>query len=276
MAKNKKKRYKKRKKPYPPLSRLDKAIYYVSAILLTILSLGAIYGIIDIQGTLFFKRSDVLAFASYGSIWNIVPYGLMIAVTFLIVLEKLQKKRPVFGNKEVNYYDSTRYRFILPVFDKRYTDKTLTKEKIIKVSIKTSVIAILFVCSALLSLHGICQRYEFTDTEIRKCNARGETIETISYDSIKEYEIAEHTHRIGGINSVSRVYSPGFEIVLPDGEIISADLYNGLKGIEAFYKIDKALEGAEKTVKLDAQEYIDRHSLTDEEERMLREICNEK
>lgn len=275
MAKNKKKRYKKRKKPYPPLSRLDKAIYYVSAILLTILSLGAIYGIIDIQGTLFFKRSDVLAFASYGSIWNIVPYGLMIAVTFLIVLEKLQKKRPVFGNKEVNYYDSTRYRFILPVFDKRYTDKTLTKEKIIKVSIKTSVIAILFVCSALLSLHGICQRYEFTDTEIRKCNARGETIETISYDSIKEYEVATYSHR-SGTRSHTVLYHLGFKIVLPNSETISPDLYIGLKDIDSLYKIDKALKGKPKAVRLDAQEYIDRHSLTDEEERMLREICNEK
>lgn len=271
MAKNKKKRYKKRKKPYPPLSRLDKAIYYVGAILFMVLTSGAIYGIIDIQETLFFKRSDVLAFASYGSIRNIVPYGIMIAVIFLILLEKIQKQRPIFGNKEINYYDSSRYRFVLPVFDKRYTDRTLTKEKIIKASIKASVITILFVCSAFLSLNAICQRYEFTDTEIRKCNAKGETVSTISYDIINEYEVKEYSHRIGGINSVSRVYSLGFEIILPDGEIISADLYNGLKDIEAFYKIDKALEGAEKTVKLDAEDY----SLTPEEERMLREICNE-
>ena len=275
MATNKKKRYKKRNKPYPPLSRLDKAIYYVGAILFMVLTSGAIYGIIDIQETLFFKRSDVLAFASYGSIRNIVPYGIMIAVIFLILLEKIQKQRPIFGNKEINYYDSSRYRFVLPVFDKRYTDRTLTKEKIIKASIKTSVIAILFVCSAFLSMNSICQRYEFTENEIRKCNATGETVSTISYDIINEYEVKEYSHRIGGINSVSSVYYPGFEIILPDGEIISADLYNGLKDIEAFYKIDKALEGAEKTVTLDAEKYIERRSLTPEEERMLREICNE-
>ena len=70
-------------------------------------------------------------------------------------------------------------------------------------------------------------------------------------------EVAEYFHRIGGINSVSRVYSIGFEIILPDGEIISADLYNGLKDIDALYNIDTALENAEKTIKLDAEEYIE-------------------
>ena len=273
MAKNRKKRYKKRNKPYPPLSRLDKGIYSFSLIVSVILVNGAIFGIFDIQDTFFYRNSDVLAFAPYGSAWALIPYGIMVTAILILLLSKLDSKRPIFGNKKIDYYNTTKYRFVLPIFDKRYIDRTLTKEKLVNVSIKIFVISFIFLCTCILSLNSLCHRYEFTQNEILKVNVKGEIVENFSYDEIEAYSVETPYHRVGnrGVGS----YYLGFSVELPNGELVAPDTFSGLRDIEAFYKICQNLNNADKTVDADIERYIERHSLTREEKSMLREIFSQ-
>lgn len=273
MAKNRKKKYKKKDKPYPPLSKLDKTVYWVISVMTAVLTMGAIYGIFDIQTYLFFENSEVLAFGAYGSVWAVVPYGFTIISIFIIIIDKLSNKRPIFGNKKVDYYNTTRHQFILPLFDKRYIDRTITKEKAVKVTVKIAVIAVLLLSTSLLSLNSLCHRYEFTETSINKCNEKGEIIESYNYEEIEKYAIRTPYHRFSpktlGVETV------GFEVTLPNGEILTPDLFSGLRDIESLYKIDKLLDGAEKSVDSDFEDYINSHNFSAEEEQMLREIYSE-
>ncbi len=272
MAKNRRKRHKKRNKPYPPLSSLDKGIYSFSLIIAIILVCGAIWGILDVQDT-FYRNPEVLAFATYGSVWAQVPYGIMIIAILILLLSKLDSKRPIFGNKKIDYYNTTKYRLVLPIFDKRYIDRTITKEKAIKFTVKFCIVCILFVCASLLSLNSLCHRYEFTQTEINKCNAKGEIVESYRYDEIEAYSVSTPYHRVGN-RSIGSFYL-GFSLELPNGELVSPDTFSGLKDIEAFYKVCQSLKNADKTVEDDIERYISRHYLSEEEEKMLREIFSQ-
>ena len=78
-----------------------------------------------------FKNDDVLAFDITEKFFRIVPFWMLVVIVTFICLERLTSKNPLFGNKKIDYYNTTFYRFILPPFDKRYTERVFTKEKII-------------------------------------------------------------------------------------------------------------------------------------------------
>ncbi|MGN1442224.1 MAG: hypothetical protein ACI4XE_00140 [Acutalibacteraceae bacterium] len=118
MAKSKPRKRKIRNKPYPPLSRIDKQIYTIFSIVL----IGAGYGVVYLYAYLLrklpFTDAGVLA-CDYN--WSVI-FALPIFFIFIIWLGELYQKtvmckRPIFGNKNVNYND-TKYEKVTPLFSK--------------------------------------------------------------------------------------------------------------------------------------------------------------
>lgn len=253
MAKSKPVKRKKRNKPYPPLSRIDKLIYTIFSIVL----IGAGYGVVYLYAYLLrklpFTDAEVLA-CDYN--WTII-FALPIFFIFIISIgEFMQKtehcKRPIFGNKNVNYND-TKYEKVTPLFSKKpETKKSKFDIKFrITVRIFISVSVMFSVFLLFLSFFG---RWSITDQSLTRYNCLNQAVEQYSYSDIVSY-------------SVDSIYrserSPGYLWVHYPDISVTVRLKNGknisftseyIRNTEALGKIDSLIT-APKTVGSD--EYLE-------------------
>ena len=118
MAKSKKKkRPQKRYKSYPPLSRTDKFLYASLEVIGFIFIFGFLYGHENIIGLFVFRNQEILSFEVRLTMFLMAPF---IFFYLFSIIDPQFSKKPVFGNKKVDYYNTLDYKFILPLFDKRY------------------------------------------------------------------------------------------------------------------------------------------------------------
>ncbi len=276
MAKQKKKKYK-HKKSYPPLSKLDKATYYFSAIVPEVLLLGIPLGYECFSPYFVFKNSEALAFCSTNHFWRIIPFLFVILVLFIISGERLTSKKPIFGNKKIDYYNTTLYKSILPPFDKRYIKKFWTKDKIKKAFIKTIITAIIITVTFVYGIGGVVSRWEITNSNIIKYGTINQIEESYTYDNISSYRVYSKISSVGA-GKGTRTYYPelGLTVTLDNGETLSFNLDFINSYIYGFYKLDNLLSGIKKTVDdNDLERYIEQHTLSDEELKTLKEIYSE-
>ena len=103
---------------------------------------------------IFRQNSEAFAFCETSSFLRIVPFWIVCFVIFGIIFFRSTSKKPIFGNKKIDYYNTTFYKFVLPPFDKRYTKLFWTKEKIRNVLIKTTVMALLIIINNRIIIAG--------------------------------------------------------------------------------------------------------------------------
>lgn len=272
MAKQNKKKSN-HKKGYPPLSKTDRFITTIVPIIAVVLMYTILLGYEWFSPYLVFKQnSKALAFCETSSFLRIVPFWIVSFIVFGAIFFRLTSKKPIFGDKKTDYYNTTFYKFILPPFDKRYTKQFWTKEKIRNVLIKTIVSLLLVIVTFIYGFGGVISRWEITDSNIIKFGTDNEIEESYTYDDIISYEVYSTLRSTHGKHAT--FYSElGLAITLNNEERLSFDLdfING--GITGLYKLNKLLSGKDKTVVDDKLErYINTHSLTDEELNMLTEI----
>lgn len=271
MAKQKKK-VNKRYKPYPPLSKLDKSIYFIGQIVLCLCMLTSLLGYEWFAPYFVFKNDDVLAFDITENFFRIVPFWMLMVIVTFICLERLTGKKPLFGNKKIDYYNTTFYRFILPPFDKRYTERVFTKEKIKKTLIKFTIFALIFSLSGIWGFSGIISRWEVTDSAITKFGTFGKVEAVYSYDDIESYTVDSFSEKKSYKYSI---WGPelGIEINLKNQEKLNMDLDLIKDEIYGLYKLDKALTGINKNINdRKLNDYIEHYNVSDEEIKLLYEI----
>ncbi len=124
MAENKKKKYKKRKKQAPPLSTLDKNIYALLLLVLVFFILSIVYLQFTIPQKIAFSNEQVVAFSSGSGYFLSLPVFIYFSMSAVILItENILKRKPVFGNKNVNYSDE-KYKRVYPIFGKDKKPKT--------------------------------------------------------------------------------------------------------------------------------------------------------
>lgn len=272
MAKQKKKKSN-HKKGYPPLSKTDKFITTIVPIVAVIFMYTILLGYEWFSPYFIFRQnSKTLAFCETSSFLRIVPFWIVCFIVFGVIFFRSTSKKPIFGNKKIDYYNTTFYKFVLPPFDKRYTKLFWTKEKIRNVLIKTIVSLLLVIVTFIYGLGGVISRWEITDSNIMKFGTDNEIEESYAYDDIISYEVYSTLRSTHGKHAT--FYSElGFAVTLNNEEILCFDLDSINGGITGLYKLDKLLSGKNKTVVDDRLErYINTHSLSDEELKMLTEI----
>lgn len=275
MSKQKKKKNK-HKKGYPPLSKADKFVTTIIPIITIIFMYTVLLGYEWFAPYFVFRQnSEDLAFCETSSFLRIVPFWIVCFILFGINFFRLTSKKPIFGNKKIDYYNTTFYKFVLPPFDKRYTKQFWTKEKIRKVLIKTIISALLLIVTFVYGFGGFVSRWEITDSKIIKYGTDNEIEESYTYDDIVAYEVYSTLRSTHG--KYSTFYSEiGIAVALSNEERLSFDLdfING--GISGLYKLDKLFSGIDKTIVDDRLDrYIDTHSLSVEELKMLNEIFDQ-
>lgn len=104
----------------PPLSLLDKSIYWIGLILSFVFSLLFAYCFEDITGVIAFRDSAVVAYKSHASFLFVMPLLLYIECSALVFcIMALEGKKPIFGNRKVQYGETPWAKDCFPLFDSR-------------------------------------------------------------------------------------------------------------------------------------------------------------
>lgn len=115
-----KKSKKKNRSRRPPLSLLDKSIYWLGLILSFILSLLFVYCFEDITGVIAFRDSAIVAYNSHASFLFVMPLLLYVEISALVFcISALESKKPIFGNRKIQYGETPWAKDCFPLFDSR-------------------------------------------------------------------------------------------------------------------------------------------------------------
>lgn len=115
-----KKSKKDRRKRRPPLSLLDKSIYWLGLFLSFILSLLFVYCLGSITDIIAFQDSSVVAYNSHVSFLFGMPVVLYVETSaFVFCIAALEGKKPIFGNKKIQYGETPWAKDWFPLFDSR-------------------------------------------------------------------------------------------------------------------------------------------------------------
>ena len=189
--------------PRPPLSALDKFIYFSMIAVLAVLWLVLIYSFaITIPMLHAFSYNGVVTAANEWGLLFVFPIEVLIMVPVIAVGMSWQKKQPIFGNQK--FYTTQKFKAIYqtamvhPIFSAEFK-KNLSEKK--KRSIKRAVCIclVLLVVFSLLSLLGICPRYVLDENNtILKYNSFDKNTAKVDIrDADKVIIGIHHTYRRG-------------------------------------------------------------------------------
>ena len=274
MAKSKKKRRPAKKyKEYPPLSKVDKFLYSALEVVGAVFAFTFLYKYDSIISFFVLKKADVLSFQERFTIFLMVPFFLFYIFN---IIDSQYNKKQIFGNKKIDYYNTSSHKFILPLFDKRYNNiarnSVNRRKELINLAIVCFVSIILFTFGIL----GCIGRHEFSQDGITTYSIFNNVIEEYSYDEIESYHVEAyyryHT-RTRGLGYTD--YDVNLTVRFTDGENFTAS-YNTSRDIYALEEIDKILKDKEKTVNSrNLEPVINKYNFTDDELKVIYRLFEE-
>ena len=268
---NKAKKSVKRKKKYPPLSKEDKFLYSLFEVIGAILLFVFVYIFESFTRFFAFKNSDVLAVEARWTMLLLIPVACFWLFT---VLKTNYTRMPVIGNKKINYY-SDKYKFILPLFDKRYNGNENYKKRRMKFLRNFIIYSIVFIMLLSVGFMGCVGRHEFTDTGIVTYDIFNNKTAEYSYDEVESYSVNASTYYRSRPRGLSyRTYNINVSVNMSDGASFFAS-YDMSRDVYALEQLD-ALLGENKTVNSDyLQNFINAHSFSDDELKSLYKLFDE-
>ncbi len=237
------KRQKNRAHLAPPLTFLDKLIYF-SLIILTFLTVvGAIFFIEDIQRIIAFNTPSTLAYKASSSLVFALPFLFYLELTFLIlIINGLTYRIPFFGSKKINYGQYPFKKDCIPLFRAKkynYTVNPFRKKSRKRLLFLWCVV--LAVLSLLLPLSLFGRSTLSERGVVNKYNAVNISTEKYNPDEFSSLTVRAR-HVLGFKSGDYYVYE--IIITMKDGEkytFSNKDFYNGTKRSDDF-TLDKMLE----------------------------------
>ena len=272
MAKHKKNRFVKHKKRYPPLSKQDRLLHICIQIFGALILLFAVYGYEVLAPIFIFKNPDVLAFEERWTMLLIAPF---IFTWIIFILGPAYAKIPIFGNKNIDYYNTVNYKFAFPLFDKRYRNNEKCKEARIKFFKRIIIYFIILSVLFFFGVMGCVGRHEFNSDGIATYSIFNNRLDEYSYDAVESYSVSADSYYRSRRGSSYHVYDVNLVVNLANGDSFSAS-YGNARNIFALEKIDILLNDKHKTVNTGyLQEFISSQSFTDDELKVLYKLFEE-
>lgn len=273
MAESKKKKYKKRKKQFPPLSKQDKFLYNCIEVVGAVILIAFVVMFESLTSFFVFRNTDALA---YEPRLTVILFAPVVFFWLYLLIRMTSKKIPIIGNKQIDYYNTTEYKFVLPLFDNRYKNnekyKKAKKEFLKKVILHVAV----FLCLLSIGCMGCVGRTAFNANGITTYSILNNVTKEYSYDDVDSYTVRAVTHYVNRPRGLSyRTYDVHLTVNLKNGESFTAS-YDTARDVYSLAKIDRLLKDKNKTVNADnLQMFLDKHNFSDEELSLLHKIFEE-
>lgn len=273
MSKSKKKKQSDKHKKSLPLSKQDKILYTCIQTFGVLILVFFIYGYEVLSPVFIFKKADVLAFETRWTMLLLVP---LVFTWLIFILNFTCNKIPIIGNKKVDYYISDKYKFVLPLFDKRYKNNENYKKRQKKALNKILIWFCIFSVLLSVGVMGCVGRHEFNADGIVTYSIFNNRLAEYSYDDVESYSVSADTHYISRPRGLSyRIYDVALVVNLSDGNSFSAS-YEMARDIYAFEKIDSMLKDKSKTVNSDhLQDFVSKYDFSEDELKVLYKIFEE-
>ena len=271
MAKNKK--HSKHKGYNPPLTFVDKLIYFLFLIVFLAISFLPITIPLSIQKHLTFSDPSAVAFMTMGGLWWTFPLSFYLLITTIVLFAcGFEYKIPLFGNPNLRYGEPPFKKNIYPLFKRKHYVLEQKSKK--KVWYKNFILAWCVVFLVLLSIFplGICgRRVLFDNSSIKTYN---------SFNSVKtSYSSEDYNHlTLDAYFSQSRYGSDTwvYMVVLKtnDGKNLSFRNKLSERAIDEFIEIKKSLNADQITIKRahNLEKVIEDNNLSDSESKKLYEL----
>ena len=275
MSKHKKK--KQREYSPPPLSNIDIFTYSVITIVVVFLALSAFFGIFYVAEVICY--ADEIVMLSY-NIWTVLLLAPAWLITFLPLLNffltGFSEKKPIFGNKNVNYFSTTRYSKV----DFLFKEKRNSKDKKTKVIVALVLVVVAVTCT----LFGLLGRNSIDNNgEIKVYSVLNTVKKEYSTEDFSKVTIelgVEHT-RYGNYRPMCWVRVENqdendFNFTLSDAYWIQNNIAEKLSNIKTLKTVFGS-KNIETTVigKEYVDELIEYYELTDIERKLLIDLFSE-
>ena len=271
MVKKKPVKRKKRNKPYPPLSLIDKIIYAVLGVIFAVTAYSAIW-LFPVLLKLFAFRDSAELAVDYTSPFLGFPLAALLGVSLAVSGGVICTcKRPIVGNKKVDYNDTSKYRSVQPLY--RYKRSVKKKNRRLDRTIK-SVVGALFLLSGFLFVLSFFGRWVITDSAVIKYDCLNREAETYSFSDIEAYSIDSISDSWLSLHYYSEKTDIRLTIKLANGKEITFTA-GEIKNIEALGLLDTRIT-APKTVGSDEylESYLQSRNLNDDEIDILYQSFN--
>lgn len=275
MSKHKKK--KQRELSPPPLSKLDIFVYNIIILVIVFLTLAAFFGVFYVIDVIGYADETVMLYCSRWTVLLLVPACLL---TFLPLLNffitGFNEKKPIFGNKNVNYFSTTRYAKAEFLFKK----KSNPDDKKIKVIVASVLAIVVVICTTfgLLGRNSIDNNGNIKVLSVFNTVKKEYSVDDISKVTI---EIGEEYSRYGGYIAncfvdVETVNGKNFDFVTIEARWNDYKIPEKIANISTLQTV---FDNNNIPVTVIGEEYIDKfveyYELTETERNLLKGLFDE-
>lgn len=271
MAKSKPVKRKKRNKPYPPLSLIDKTIYAVLGVVFAVSAYSVIL-LFPVLLKLFAFRDSAELAVDYTSSYFGFPLVALLAVCLAVLGGIICTcSRPIVGNKKIDYNDTSKYRSVKPLYKIRRSVKK--KNRRLDRTIK-AVVGTLFIISGFLFVQSFFGRWVITDNAIIKYDHFNREAEIYTFSDIEAYSVDSISNSWLSLHYYSEKPDIRLTVRLKNEKEITFT-GDAIRDIEALSRLDTRIT-APKTVCSDEylESYIQSKNLSDDEIDILYQCFN--
>ena len=189
---------KKRLPKMPPLSFVDKLIYWTIFLLLLATWAGLCFGTFYLRSKIAFADSTVVATEDHASLlWLLVPWITWFLMSFILWLQPYQARQPIFGLRNFKYGPPAWPR-VYPLFMRNKPQEWVSERKKKKNRLVANFLLVVLLVSFLpypLSLYGRdCLHSNGTIVEYNMFNGESETFSVGDIAELK-IEVSRHYRR---------------------------------------------------------------------------------
>ena len=187
----KSKQKKNKRNSCPPLTFLDKSIYFLCIIFSFIGALLLFYCLEDIQKVIAFNKPETVAYKSSAGTLFALPFILFLEISALIFfISAWESKKPIFGSKKYKYGEYPFREDCFPLFSskKRNQYKTPFQKKFLH---KMTILwcAVLAVCACFIPFSLFGRNAIYQDNRIEKINLINIVSDTYTTNDFSELTI---------------------------------------------------------------------------------------
>lgn len=204
----------------PPLTFLDKSIYFLCIAFSFLGTLLLVFCFDDIKNMIAFNKPETVAYKSNSSFLFALPFIMFLEISGLVLFGSgWQSKKPIFGSKKHEYGKYPFREDCFPLFSpqKRNQRKTPSQKKLVRqMTILWCSVLIVFSCLVPFSLFGRNAMYQ--DNRIEKINLINNVSATYTTNDFSELTI--HANYV---SSNRRADHGKYEIIIEmkDGKVFS-------------------------------------------------------